>query len=181
MALHDDLLEQAEHLAKRERKKPKQASLRRAVSTAYYALFHLLIHEASRFLVAGARPELRRHVSRGFDHGQMRQASMAFSPPPPKTTTKGSKKKQLSGPPYVVAGIQLPVPVPQELSDVARTFVDLQLERHRADYDVGHFLKRSTVLASVTSTKDAFAQWKKVAGSDAANAYLVALLVRGRS
>jgi uncharacterized protein (UPF0332 family) len=41
----DDLLEQALHLAKREKKKPRQASLRRAVSTAYYALFHLLIHE----------------------------------------------------------------------------------------------------------------------------------------
>ena len=41
-----DLLEQAKHLANREKKRPRQASLRRAVSTAYYALFHLLIHEA---------------------------------------------------------------------------------------------------------------------------------------
>src|SRR5467141_3575239 len=47
MAYADDLLEQARHLANRERKNPRQASLRRAVSTAYYALFHLLIHEAT--------------------------------------------------------------------------------------------------------------------------------------
>jgi hypothetical protein len=33
-----DLLEQAKHLANREKKRPRQASLRRAVSTAYYAL-----------------------------------------------------------------------------------------------------------------------------------------------
>jgi len=46
MAFADDLLEQAYHLARRERKNPTQASLRRAVSTAYYALFHLLIDEA---------------------------------------------------------------------------------------------------------------------------------------
>jgi uncharacterized protein (UPF0332 family) len=40
VALHDDLLAQAEHLARVDKKKPKQANLRRAVSAAYYALFH---------------------------------------------------------------------------------------------------------------------------------------------
>lgn len=39
MALHADLLEQAFALAKPERGKPKQASLRRALWCAYYALF----------------------------------------------------------------------------------------------------------------------------------------------
>jgi len=47
MPYPDHLLEQAHHLAKRERNRPRQASLRRAVSTAYYALFHLLISEAA--------------------------------------------------------------------------------------------------------------------------------------
>lgn len=42
----DDLLHQADHLARWDRRRPKQASLRRAVSTAYYALFHLLISTA---------------------------------------------------------------------------------------------------------------------------------------
>lgn len=45
MGLPEDLLEQAGHLARRERKRPRQASLRRAVSAAYYALFHLLTSE----------------------------------------------------------------------------------------------------------------------------------------
>jgi uncharacterized protein (UPF0332 family) len=40
MALHDDLLDQAQHLALGEPQRPKQASLRRAVSASYYALFH---------------------------------------------------------------------------------------------------------------------------------------------
>ena len=47
MALASDLLEQAYHLACREPKRPRQASLRRAVSTSCYALFHLLISEAT--------------------------------------------------------------------------------------------------------------------------------------
>ncbi len=46
MGLSQDLLDLADHLSRRERRKPRQASLRRAVSTAYYALFHLLIEDA---------------------------------------------------------------------------------------------------------------------------------------
>jgi len=48
MAFAQDLLEQSSHLANREPRRPRQASLRRAVSTAYYALFHLLIQEATK-------------------------------------------------------------------------------------------------------------------------------------
>lgn len=55
-ALHAQLLHQARHLAIKEPSRPQQASLRRAVSTAYYALFHFLIDEACRIWVgAGAR------------------------------------------------------------------------------------------------------------------------------
>ena len=45
MPFPDDLLEQAIDLAMKETGEPKQAGLRRAVSTAYYALFHFLIEE----------------------------------------------------------------------------------------------------------------------------------------
>jgi hypothetical protein len=72
MAYPDHLLEQAKHLAKREKKKPRQASLRRAVSTAYYSLFHLLIHEAA---LNWKRVEQRPLLARFFEHGKMRAAS----------------------------------------------------------------------------------------------------------
>jgi hypothetical protein len=69
MAFADDLLEQAYHLANLESGEPKQASLRRAVSTAYYALFHLLIDEAvGNWGVARQRSIL----ARTFDHGKMK-------------------------------------------------------------------------------------------------------------
>jgi hypothetical protein len=45
VGLAHDLLQQANHLATYEGANPSQASLRRAVSTAYYALFHLLIED----------------------------------------------------------------------------------------------------------------------------------------
>ena len=49
--MYKDLLEQALRLAKLDAKKPKQANLRRAISSAYYALFHMLVNEACRVQV----------------------------------------------------------------------------------------------------------------------------------
>jgi hypothetical protein len=46
MVFADDLLEQAYHLLNEDGDPPKQASPRRAVSTACYALFHLLIEDS---------------------------------------------------------------------------------------------------------------------------------------
>jgi hypothetical protein len=63
MAYHDDLLDQALHLVHKERRNPKQASLRRAVSTAYYALFHLLMNEA---VANWNRVNLRAALGRAF-------------------------------------------------------------------------------------------------------------------
>lgn len=67
MGLADDLLQQADHLATYEGVTPSQASLRRALSTAYYALFHLLIEEAARQWQGSL--EARTGVERGFQHG----------------------------------------------------------------------------------------------------------------
>jgi hypothetical protein len=51
MSLHEDLLDQAVRLATLDAKKPKQANLRRAVSSTYYGVFHLLVDEACRVLI----------------------------------------------------------------------------------------------------------------------------------
>jgi hypothetical protein len=72
MALADDLLEQANHLANHEPKRPRQASLRQAVSTAYYSLFHLLISSA---ISQWKSPRQRAQMARGFEHTAMKDAS----------------------------------------------------------------------------------------------------------
>src|SRR5712692_10552870 len=71
--LADDLLEQAYHLALREKNKPRQASLRRAVSTGYYALFHLLVAE----IVGNWGGKNRSSLARGCEHRRMKEASKA--------------------------------------------------------------------------------------------------------
>lgn len=79
--IHDDLLEQASHLATRDRKgKPKQANLRRSVSSAYYALFHLLVGEAAaRLLAPKGLAGLRVGLARQFTHECMKTASRAVA------------------------------------------------------------------------------------------------------
>lgn len=73
MTYKDDLLKQALHLATWDRRRPKQANLRRAISTAYYALFHFLISEA----VNSWRIEYQRPVlARAFEHGKMKAACL---------------------------------------------------------------------------------------------------------
>jgi uncharacterized protein (UPF0332 family) len=77
MAYHVDLLDQASHLANRDRTRPKQVNLRRAVSTAYYAPFHLLVDGA----VSYWRLERQRSLlARSFDHRKMKGACGSCHP-----------------------------------------------------------------------------------------------------
>lgn len=75
MALPHDLLEQAQFFVHRESRKPKQASLRRAVSAAYYAAFHLLASEAARQASSASPVGLRLKVQRALEHGTMKEAA----------------------------------------------------------------------------------------------------------
>lgn len=164
MALHDDLLEQAQQLAHLDPKRPKQANLRRAVSSAYYALFHHLIDESSSFLLGTKSDNLRRQLARNYEHGQMKSAAADFANP------KGAGAWRSV----------LPTPPSTALQFVASTFVQLQEARHDADYNLSRTLSRVEVDALVTQSQTAFARWKTIRGTDEANAFLVALLVKGR-
>lgn len=119
MAFPDDLLELAQELANLHAERQHQASLRRAVSTAYYALFHLLISETT---ANWARPEFRATLGRCFDHGPMKTASESkvsqtnddFKYDPPE----GAKKM-----------------VAIHLRAVANAFIQAQQLRNDADYN----------------------------------------------
>jgi hypothetical protein len=124
MSLHDDLLEQAKHLANREPRRPKQASLRRAISTAYYALFHLRVDEATKLLAVDSK--LRKLAGRSLAHDEMKQASNSF---------------RSTGLPLHVSAVA-GTAVPPDLQLVAEVFVDLQETRHDADYSVGRTFTR---------------------------------------
>lgn len=160
MAYADDLLELAQHLANLEPTSPRQACLRRAVSTAYYALFHLLISEAT---LNWGRSELRSELGRVFEHGKMKHAS-------------AEKRRELDAhfgknP----SRSQEPV-ISRHLHTVADTFIQVQQKRNEADYDTGKEWARTDVLTQIDAVSAAFESWKAIRDEPAAQAYLVSLL-----
>jgi len=81
MAYHNELLSNAKDVL--VFKPENQATLRRAVSTAYYSIFHLLIFESCQLW---GLAEHRHNLARQFDHNPMRTASRLiyenkFKPP----------------------------------------------------------------------------------------------------
>jgi uncharacterized protein (UPF0332 family) len=151
MPFPEDLLQQAYDLANKELTDPKQASLRRAVSTAYYALFHLLVDEAaSKWAIERQRSIL----ARTFDHGKM----------------KGICDEVLKS---VKGGGGLP----PELNTVAHNFIQLQQHRHTADYDNSKQWSRTDVLNVLTLATDAFGAWQAISSHDAAQDFLLQLFL----
>jgi hypothetical protein len=147
-------------LVHKEPRKPKQASLRRAVSTAYYALFHLLINSA---VANWSRPKLRHKVARAFEHTNMKDVSKRF---------QNLRASYYQGEePAVVA----------KMRTVAAAFIQLQEKRHAADYDNGAFWTRTEALSQVTQAQQAFVAWTAIRDEAVAQEYLVALLLRRRA
>ncbi|MFN0102192.1 MAG: hypothetical protein ACKV2U_08890 [Bryobacteraceae bacterium] len=152
----DDLLELARHLANLEPENPRQACLRRAISTAYYALFHLLVSEAT---LNWGRSELRPELGRVFEHGKMKNAST-------------EKRSTLSA----ELGMGSSSEVSSHLYTVANVFIKVQQVRHVADYDTGKEWAQTDALTQIDAVSAAFKSWKAIREEPAAQAYLVSLL-----
>jgi hypothetical protein len=161
-----DLLEQAEHLSKREPKRPRQASLRRSISTAYYALFHLLTSDATAILGRDMTIAARQGLARSFDHNEMKRACNFFSSA--TAPTKEKAPRQLAP--------TLAAPVSTDLQTVALAFIRLQEARHDADYDLNRAWNRFTVQQHLVLAKGAFAAWGRLKKSHEANVFAIALV-----
>jgi hypothetical protein len=100
---------------------PNQTRLRRAVSTAYYALFHRIAQAASDAFVGAKHRQSPRYetVYRGFEHRRMKDSCAAVDKP-----MLGAKASKALG----------AANASQEVRDVANAFVTLQERRHWADY-----------------------------------------------
>jgi uncharacterized protein (UPF0332 family) len=167
MSLPLELLDTAKFLLKRERTKPKQATLRRAVSTAYYAFFHLLIEESTKaFLGAqGTQKKLRTTFGRVFEHTEMKDAAKQFASPSLPDVWKN------------VLGNQ---PVAQSLKVVAETFIAVQTERHRADYNLQLNFSKREAQKIIDDIERAFRLWQQCKTTPEARVFLLALFTKKR-
>src|SRR5262249_43585932 len=140
MSRADDLLQLAEELANLHAPKHRQAELSRAVSTAYYALFHLLISEAT---ANWSREPLRHALGRVFEHGKMKNACDA------RISELNSYSE--ANPP---AGREQATSI--HLHWIANTFVQCQQLRNDADYNTAKEWTDTEVATLIASVRQAF-------------------------
>ena len=105
------------------RGRPRQAELRRAVSAAYYAMFHALALSCANTLIGATRANRDqtawRQTYRSLDHGHARR----------QCGNRSAMRR-----------------FPEDARRFGRMFIDMQLQRNFADYDPDTRLFRSDVL-----------------------------------
>src|SRR5262249_50955674 len=157
-------IQQARRLARLDPRRPQQGNLRRAVSTAYYALFHFLVDRSTRSLVgtSGGREQFRRMLARAYLHGEMASAAKTF---------RGGTL------PATVTRVVGTLTIPTVLRNLAELFTNLQDRRHLADYDLSATFLREGVLDLIDDVEQAVADWATIRTEPAARFFLICLLV----
>ena len=121
---------------------PSDDELRRAISTAYYALFHSLATSCADTLI-GTNPNVLRQVLwertyRTLDHGRARERCV--------------------GP---MIGI-----FPQDIQSFAAQFADMQSQRHDADYNPSAQFSQSEVVRLINETDIRITAFENTAAND---------------
>jgi hypothetical protein len=140
-----------------------EAAWRRSVSTAYYAVFHLLCSESVRAMGV-TDPVAAAAMQRAFDHKTMVDACKPFANAAFKS--EGKTPKSFKG---------VALNVSTELEAVAEAFGTLQALRHIADYDLRAPVHQSDAQDAVQLAQQLFVEWSKVPSDATRQAFLVYL------
>ena len=139
------------------RGRPRQAELRRAVSAAYYALFHTLALSGANALAGSSRASRNqsawRQAYRALEHGHTRNQC-------------------LNRPAMNMFAA--------EIRNFGQLFVLLQSQRHSADYDPYARLARADVMSLIEATEEAIARFENAAATDR-RSFAIHVLLRLRT
>jgi hypothetical protein len=159
----EHLLAQAEKLARAPSAGPPlQVDVCRAISSAYYAVFHAVLTAAANAIVGGTKRTTPHYVLvyRSVDHRRLRDlCDIARRPAVPS--------KHVA---FVPSG---------GFGDDVRTFAALALElqekRHTADYDPGIIVRAADASLAISNARVALRHWN-AAPADARISFLMLLL-----
>lgn len=139
----DHLLEQAARLVEAPPAgPPRQADVRRAISAAYYAVFHSLLTAAADELVGKTWRRTPEYglAYRSMDHGWIRQLCTEVAKPNPARR---------------IAALAPPTGFGPQLQALATAVVALQERRHEADYDPLLKVKTADALSAIRTARSA--------------------------
>ena len=126
----EHLLQMATGLAEANTGRPRRADLCRAVSTAYYAMFHCLARTCADSLAGRSRSvgnrTMWRRVYRAPEHRQARARCA-----------------------------NMPSSFPEGVREFGQAFSVLQRKRHLADYDPDYLIRKSNVTAAINDARTA--------------------------
>jgi hypothetical protein len=160
MDLIDDFFTHAVNLAvPGQPSSTEQIDFRRAVSAAYYAVFHLLTMTAAESWAVGRE---RHRFARLFEHGRLKAASLALP---------GKLKERLGN--NASPGDQKTA---DTLGVIAREFVLLQQDRNNADYDNSRVWSYTEVEKVILRAHSLYMDWTTVSKTPFAESYLLDML-----
>jgi len=142
------LFEQADRLISPLAGRPRQADMRRAISAAYYAIFHAIVTAATDEFVGVTNRDESRYglVHRSVDHAWLRRLCEEV-----QKTTPSSKFRRYAPPAGFGANIV----------SLAATVEELQEKRHAADYDVMIRMNRSDAVVAIAAARAAISRFEK--------------------
>lgn len=138
------------------RGRPRQTELRRAISAAYYALFHTLALSCANALAGSSRANRSRptwrQTYRALEHGHARNQCL-----------NQSAMRSF----------------PAEVQDFGQLFARMQNRRHSADYDPYARFSRTNVMRLIDATGEAMIRFESTAAADR-RSFAIHVLLRSR-
>jgi uncharacterized protein (UPF0332 family) len=148
------LLEQANLLSSAQGYgRPRQVDLRRAISSAYYAVFHQVLSASADEIVGrrSANRTLYTLAYRSVDHATVRRICEEFSRPKPSAKLRKYLPAKATG---------------QTLREFSNIFLRLQSLRHLADYDPSEDFSAVDAMYAISLAADAIAQLQAANSSE---------------
>ena len=163
----DHLFEQASRLISAQAGRPRQADIRRAISAAYYAIFHATITASVDQFVGVTNRDRSRYglVYRSVSHAWLRDLCKEVQKPTLSNRFKPYAPSTGFGP---------------NITTFAAAVVELQEKRHSADYDVMIRVNRSDAALVIATARAALKRFSK-ASRTRRLAFLSLLLFQPRS
>lgn len=165
----DGLIQAARHLVEHNPTgRPRNALLRRAVSSAYYALFHEISRRAAEQLLPSAPTAASLSLTRAFSHAQINLACAWIA------------QRESREPPARLK------PVVDALSStsivpIAEAFYDLHKAREAADYNhLDDNIAKSTVVATIEDAEAAMKRFRAATADRTAFLGLIAICALGK-
>ena len=136
--------------------KPRGANLRRAVSTAYYAMFHCLAGSCADTLIGGL------NAGRGTDAWILTYRALNHRSAKARCSDKENLKQFLA-----------------HIRVFAETFARMQEQRHRADYAPGAGFRKSEAIQRINEAENAIRNFEKESLAEQ-RAFAAYILFKGR-